>query len=204
MNIRCALTIAAAVFAWAMPCRCEDGAPPSLEWLRECLVRRGVPFRLTRIEGGSGALEEAGEGESRERRLVFWTRTGKVTQTVVIAVVGDDESDKGDKGDEDDESGAGFVRIQSAGIARLAEDHPRFTRVLAYMLDRSFVMPGVAFARDAADGEIVIRADVPCAGGPRAAAFIQAVEAVVRASRVEPGRLVVLISARGPGRAPVP
>jgi len=156
--------------------------PPTLEHLREILVRRGVPPRLARIERAAPEADDSGRVGGGVPRLVFWVKTKRLLQTIVVAVTAC-------------ESGGGaYVRVQSAGLARAPAGHTRLAELMVYMLDRNFVMSGVQFARDATDGEVVLRADVPCAGGADEALFIQAVESVLRAADEEAPRLGAILS----------
>ena len=52
------------------PGRKAEPAAPTLEWLRDTIVARGVPARFVRIERPG---EEVSLGQ--EPRLVFWTKT---------------------------------------------------------------------------------------------------------------------------------
>ena len=154
------------------------GSAPSLEWLREAIIRRGVTGRLVRIEK---LPEDATNPAAGAGRIVFWTKTKRITQTVVIAVVANDA----------------YVRIQSCDLATVRKDHPRFADFMAYALDRNFAMSGVQFARDANDGEVVLRSDVPCANGVIEEDFVQVLEAVVRAADDESPRLWALVGRPG-------
>ena len=145
---------------------------PTLEWLRDAIVKRGVPPRLVRIEHP----EEGPASSSGQRpRLVFWTRTRRITQTVVVATTGDAE--------------ARYVRIQSARLGQAPADHPRLAEVMSYLLDRNFAMAGAAFARDAADGEIVLRAELPTGEGLTGDEFTRALEVLLRVADEEAPRL---------------
>ena len=169
-------------------------SPPTLEEHRDCLLRYGVPPRLVRIEEAAVspaepvAREASDQGTPRPsdlpRRLVFWTKTGEITQTVIVAVI------EGPPGREEER----YVRIQSAGLASAPDGHARLAELMAYMLDRNFAMTGAQFARDAADGEVVLRADVPCSKGIADADFTQAVESVVRAAEHEGLSLAAVLS----------
>ena len=162
--------------------------PPTLEELRDLLVRHGVPSGLVRIEEPGappeGARISRRPGDVGLRRLVFWTKTRELTQTVIVAVI------EGPPGEEE----KSWVRVQSADLARVPEGHPGLPRLMAYMLDRNFAMTGAQFARDASDGEVVVRADLPCAAGVSGTDFVQAVESVLRAADEESARVAAVLS----------
>ncbi len=147
-----------------------------------------MPKRLVKIEDVAPP-RDAATARGRLSRLVFWTKTKRLTQSLVVAVIGGEGS--GEKGD--GEGRRAYVRIQSAGLARVPDAHPRIAAVMAYMLDRNFAMTGAQFARDASDGEVVMRADVPCASGLADDDFLQALESVLGAADEESPRLAALI-----------
>jgi hypothetical protein len=155
----------------------NDVIAPTLEWLRECVIRRGVAARLVRIE----ALEDDGEAFAASaedaRRIVFWTKTRRLTQTVVIAIV----------------AGGSYVRIQSCDLARADASHAKLQQLMTYVLDRNFAIVGAQFARDATDGEVALRSDVPCSTGIRRDAFLQVLERVLTTADDEAPRLWALL-----------
>lgn len=180
----------------------RPSAPPTLEWLRECVLRKGVSAKLAKIEttpeGGEGAREGAAGSEidlpsDQLRRLVFWTRTRRITQSVVVAVLEAPEV-------AGRESRGAYVRVQSAGLARVPPGHPRLAKLMAYMLDRNFVLTGAQFARDASDGEVVIRADVPCASGLAEGDFLLCLESVLAAADAESARIGSILEEAGDGQ----
>lgn len=155
---------------------------PTLRWLRAVIVKRGVPPKFVRIE-----QSEEGDASARVPRLVFWVRTRRITQTVVIAIVG--------------EAGARYVRIHSARLARAPADHPRLVEVMAYLLDRNFVMSGAQFARDASGGEIALRAELAVGEGLSESEFNRALETLLRTADEEAPRLAGVL---GDGAAESP
>ena len=187
MTRRAFVGVAFAVLAASLsPAESEDAAPtpvtPTLEWLRDVIVRRGVPPRFVRIE-----RPEEGDAPARRPRLVFWTRTRRITQTVAIVIVG--------------EADARYVRIHSARLARAPADHPRLVEVMAYLLDRNFVMSGAQFARDATGGEIALRAELALGEGLSEGGFNRALETLLRAADEEAPRLAGVLgddAAEGP------
>ena len=62
---------------------------PTLEWLRDRIIVQGISPRLVKIERLAGKQTPEGQkaAPTKARRLVFWTKTRRLTQTIVIAVV---------------------------------------------------------------------------------------------------------------------
>ncbi len=181
--------LAAATFA-----RAESEGPssvrvtPTLEWLRDAIVKRGVPQRFVRL---AAELEEPGDtAAAGQPRLVFWTRTRRLTQTVIIAIVGDADA----AGD----GPPACVRIQSAGLGFAPAGHPRLVEVMAYLLDRNFAMSGALFARDAADGEIVLRTELAAREGLSEGEFGRALDILLRAADEEAPRIEAMLGERRP------
>jgi hypothetical protein len=174
--------MASAAACWAGPApaggskRPEVGPRPTLAWLRDCIVKRGAPPRLVKVESVASERLE-GEPDEGSRRIVFWTKTRRLTQTVIVAIV----------------AGGAYVRVQSSKLAIVPGAHPRLLEVMSYMLDRNFAMSGAQFARDATDGELVVRADVPCAHGLREKDFLRVLETVLRTADDETPRLRVVL-----------
>ena len=183
--------LAAATFA-----RAESEGPssvrvtPTLEWLRDAIVKRGVPPRFVRLAVELAVeLEEPGDATAaRLPRLVFWTRTRRLTQTVIVAVVAD--ADAGGP--------PACVRIQSAGLGLAPAGHPRLVEVMAYLLDRNFAMSGAQFARDAADGEIVLRTELAAREGLSEGEFGRALDILLRAADEEAPRIEAMLGEKRP------
>lgn len=151
----------------------SQDVPPSLEHVRDILIRHGVPPRLVRIE-------QAPAGQTQGTpRLVFWTKTKRFTQTVVVAMTGE----------------GNFLRLQSAALERVGADHIKLAMLMTYMLDRNFVLTGAQFARDASDGEIVLRSDLPCPGGNiDEKAFLQTLDVLLQTADEERPRLAAILA----------
>ncbi len=175
------------------------GNPPSLEELRRIVLEKGVRPKLASIESAGPAAsadatsETEGVEDASPRRLVFWTKTERITQCVVVAVLGAAIDTEDPAESEETTRFGAYVRVQSGPLARVGADHPRFAELAEYMLDRNFARAGAQCARDAADGEVVVRADVPCSRGVAGDDFVQALESVLGAADEESVRIAAIL-----------
>ena len=90
------------------------------------------------------------------------------------------------------------MRPHPVGRARSCARHPRLVEVMAYLLDRNFAMSGAQFARDAADGEIVLRTELAAREGLSESEFGRALDILLRAADEEAPRIEAMLGEKRP------